>query len=409
MTENSIGPVKEDRSGRTAVAILGVVAVGIVGGLLGALLEGGFDSSSSARAAQPRGASTALTALAAPPAPRGALTPEAIYRRGAPAVVVITDTQTQTTPATPFTPPQQQSVGVLGSGFVIDRKGDILTNDHVVGGASNVRVGFSNGATYPAKVVGTDSSSDLAIVRVDAPTSALHPLSFDSSSAVQVGDPAYAIGNPFGLDRTLTAGVVSALSRDLQAPNGLTIPNAIQTDAAINHGNSGGPLLDRYGRVIGINDQIESGGVNGNVGVGFAVPSDAAKAVVPQLLAHGRAEHAWLGIQAETIDPAIAGVVRGVPAHGILVVGVVHGSPAARAGLVAGHRRVTVQGVGAIVGGDAIVSVDGRAIGSAGELADAIAARKPGDTVSLGLVRSGRKLTIRVTLGNAPAHVPGVG
>jgi S1-C subfamily serine protease len=402
-------PAREDRSAQRVVAVLGALLVGVVGGVAGAAIEGGFDSGPSARAATPPALGSRLAAAATPrsPAaligPAGALTPETIYRQDAPGVVVITDTQTQTASTFPFGS-QSQKVGVLGSGFVIDRKGDIVTNYHVVMGSSDVHVGFSNGTTFPGKVVGADPSTDLAVVRVNAPASALHPLAFDSSAAVQVGDPAYALGNPFGLDRTLTAGIVGAVGRDIQAPNGLTIPDAVQTDAAINHGNSGGPLLDRFGRVIGINDQIMSGGVNGNVGIGFAIGSDTAQEVVPQLLAHGKAEHAWLGIEAETLDPAIAATVAGLPARGVLVAGVVPGSPAARAGLVAGHRDVTVNGVGAVVGGDAIVSVAGKPVDSAGQLADAIAGHQPGQTVSLGVVHGGHRQTIRVTLGNAPAN-----
>jgi putative serine protease PepD len=217
----------------------------------------------------------AATAVPAAAAPRAAT----IYRRDAPGVVVITATETQHVAPTFFTPAQTEKVQSLGSGFVIDGKGDILTNDHVVAGASGIRVGFSGGSTYPATVVGADAGSDLAVVRVDAPASALHPLAFDGSSSVVPGDPVYAIGNPFGLDRTMTAGIVSATGRDIQAPDGLTIPNSIQTDAPINHGNSGGPLLDANGRVVGVNAQIEGGTVDANVGVGFAIPSDTARSV----------------------------------------------------------------------------------------------------------------------------------
>jgi S1-C subfamily serine protease len=409
--ENTPAPIREDHSGRRVMALLAMLLTGVVAGAVGAAVEGGLEGGPSASAAttpvarssrvQP---AAALRTAASPSTAAAALTPEAIYGRDAPAVVVITDTQTQSSPATPLTPPLRQRVGVLGSGFVIDVKGDIVTNYHVVKGATDVRIGFSNGTTFPGKVVGVDPSSDLAVVRVNAPAGALHPLTFDRSSGVRVGDPAYALGNPFGLDRTLTAGIVSAVGRNIQAPNGLTIPDAIQTDAAINHGNSGGPLLDRYGRVIGINDQIESGGVNGNVGIGFAIGSDTVREVVPQLLASGKAEHAWLGIEAETIDSTIAGAVAGLPARGVLVAGVVPRSPAAKAGLVAGHRSITVNGVGAVVGGDAIVSLDGKPVDSVGQLADAIALHQPGQTITLGVVRGGRHQTIPVTLGNAPAN-----
>lgn len=382
-----------------------VVAAALIGGLGGGAVEAGLGGSSS----KPSQAQTVSTRVvhAAPAAQRSAsaaLTAEAIYRRDAPGVVVITDTQTQRVPPTFFTPPSTQKVGVLGSGFVIDAKGDVVTNEHVVGGATNVRVGFSDGATYPATVVGVDSSTDLAVVHVDAPSVALHPLVLSDSARVQVGDPAYAIGNPFGLDRTFTAGVVSAVGRNIQAPNGLSIRNAIQTDAAINHGNSGGPLLDRFGRVIGVNDQIESGGtVDGNVGVGFAVSSDTARAIVPQLLANGHAQHAWLGVEVENISPGLRALIKEIPAHGVLVVGVRKGSPAAAAGLVAGRRPVTVAGESALVGGDAIVSVDGKTLTSSSQLIGIVAAHSPGDVLRLGVVRGGRERAVSVTLGNAPA------
>lgn len=210
--------------------------------------------------------------------------PEEIYRDNALGVVVITDNQAEQVPPTLFTPGGKQEVRALGSGFVIDPRGDIVTNDHVVQGATDIRVSFSGSASYPAKIVGSDPSSDLAVLRVDAPSSALHPLGFGDSSAVEVGDTVFAIGNPFGLERTMTAGIVSALGRGINAPNGMTIPNAIQTDAPINHGNSGGPLLDRFGRVIAVNSQIEGGTVDANVGIGFAIPSATARSVVDRLI-----------------------------------------------------------------------------------------------------------------------------
>jgi S1-C subfamily serine protease len=272
-----------------------------------------------------------------------------------------------------------------------------------VANATAVRVGFSNNATYPAKVLGGDPSTDVAVVRVDAPASALNALSFADSSRVQVGDPVYAIGNPFGLDRTLTNGIISANDRDIKAPNGLAIERALQTNAAINHGNSGGPLIDRFGRVIGINSQIESGGVNGNVGVGFAVPSDTARAVAAQLISTGRAQHAWLGVAVEDIDPTLARMIKGIPTHGVLIVDVRPGSPAAKAGLVAGHQTVAVGGEGAVVGGDAIVSLDGAPIDSSSRLIALLASKKPGDRVDLGVVRNGQMRTVSVTLGDAPS------
>ena len=387
----------------TKITIAIVAAATLVGALAGAvagfsLAGGSGNSSSPERAAAPPVTVPRAVSVAA----RDDLTPEELYRRDAPSVVLITATDTQVIPPTFFSPPTKQQVGVLGSGFVVDRRGDILTNDHVVQGASRIRVGFSSGASYPAKVIGADPSTDVAVVRVQAPADALHPLAFDDSDAISVGDPAYAIGNPFGLDRTMTAGIVSATGRDIQAPNGLTIANAIQTDAPINHGNSGGPLLDRFGRVIGINDQIEGGTVDANVGIGFAVPSDTARSVGEQLIRTGHAEHAWLGVQAETLDPTLAGVVRGLPERGVIVARVVANSPAAKAGLKAGSRQVTVDGETMLAGGDVIVSVDGRSVATSQRLGETVAAHRPGDRLELALIRNGARRTVTVTLGDVP-------
>src|SRR5215210_4515274 len=262
---------REDRMRRTlATAIVTALCGGLAGGLIALLVDNDSAASGSI------GASTQAAQVASG---RGTLTAAQTYRRDAPGVVVITATQTEKVPATAFGPAETQSVQSLGSGFVIDRRGDILTNDHVVAGTKGVRVGFSGGSSYPATIVGTDATTDLAVVRVDAPASALHPLAFDDSAGATVGDQVYAIGNPFGLDRTMTAGIVSATGRDIQAPNRLTIPNAIQTDAPINHGNSGGPLLDDRGRVLGVNYQIEGGTVDANVGIGFAIPANTAGSV----------------------------------------------------------------------------------------------------------------------------------
>src|ERR1043165_7669961 len=247
------------------------------------------------------------------------LTPAALYKHDAPGVTVITATTTKQVAGSFFTPPSTEKVQSLGSGFVIDGKGDVVTNDHVVAGASGIRVGFGSGSTYPAKVVGAAPGSDLAVVHVNAPSPALHPLAFDSSSAVVPGDPVYAIGNPFGLDRTMTAGIVSATGRDIQAPNGLTIPNSIQTDAPINHGNSGGPLLDAAGHVVGVNAQIEGGTGDANVGVGFAIPRETVRAVAPQLIATGKVETAYIGVQVETIPSGVSKLVRGIPPAGVTI------------------------------------------------------------------------------------------
>jgi putative serine protease PepD len=348
-----------------AVAAIAVVCGGVAGRLASTTARS--DDGGAVAAATP----TAATTGAMPD-------PAAVYRAVAPGVVTVTDATSAAGPAIPFLPQTKQKVQQLGSGFVLDKRGDIVTNDHVVAGATQIKVGFGGDRAYSATVVGADPSSDLAVLRVAAPSSLLHPLAFASSSGVQPGDPVYAIGNPFGLDRTMTAGIVSAVGRDIQAPDGLTIPQAIQTDTAINHGSSGGPLLDGSGHVIGVASQIQGGSVDGNVGVGFAVPGDTARSVAHQLIAHGSAAHAWLGVGVQA------------NARGVAIGQVTAGSPAARAGLEAGRR-------------DVIVAVDGRRIRTAAELADAVAAHKPGDRITLHVLRGTAARDVAVTLGDAPA------
>ena len=378
-----------------------LAAAALVGGVAGGAIDAYALNNDSD--ATPAATAPAPTEPVAAAQPGRAPTPEQVYRDDAPGVVVITDTQTQTVPPSLFGGPSSQQVRVLGSGFVLDTRGDIVTNDHVVDGATEVRVGFSGGATYPARVLGTDPSTDLALIRVDAPAAALHPLKLVDTPA-QVGDTVYAIGNPFGLERTMTAGIVSAVGRAIQAPNGLAIENAIQTDAAVNHGNSGGPLIDRAGDVIGVNSQIETGGTSqGNVGVGFAVPSATVRTVTAQLLSTGHAEHAYLGVEVETIDPVVASVARGVPERGVLVSRVTQGGPAAKAGIVGGSKELVVQGEQVVVGGDAIVAIDGKPIDSSDALAAAVAQHRPGDRVVLRVVRDGAARSVTVTVGSAPA------
>ncbi len=383
----------DDMSRTLPIALIALVIGAVAGGIAGAV-TGGNDSNAAARApAIPATAASSTT---------DTLTPAALYKRDAPGVAVITATETKKVAGSLFTPPQTEKVQSLGSGFAIDKLGDIVTNDHVVAGASGIRVGFGSGSTYPAKVVGADPGSDLAVVHVAAPSSALHPLSFDSSSGAVAGDPVYAIGNPFGLDRTMTAGIVSATGRDIQAPNGLTIPNAIQTDAPINHGNSGGPLLDAAGHVVGVNAQIEGGTVDANVGVGFAIPSDTVRTVAQQLISKGKVEHAYIGVQVETIPQGLSKLVKGVPSSGVTIAKITSGSPAAKAGLKAATHQVTADGETALLGGDSITAINGKPIREAQDLADAVAQLKPGDHVSLTVVHGGSTRTVSLALGTSP-------
>jgi len=254
-----------------------------------------------------------------------------------------------------------------------------------------------------AKILGKDESTDLALLKVDPAGMHLVPLQLGSSSAVQVGDPAVAIGNPFGLERTLTTGVISAVHRPIQAPNGFQIDDAIQTDAPINPGNSGGPLIDATGKVIGINSQIETGGSgNGSIGIGFAVPIDTAKKIIPELKKSGRVDRGYLGVSTTTIDKSLSGL--GLPVkQGALVQSVTPGSPADKAGLRPGDISASVNGNPIQLGGDIITEVDGKAVRSNDDLTAAIAGRKPGDKVTITFKHDGKDRTVIVTLSDRPA------
>ncbi len=243
----------------------------------------------------------------------------------------------------------------LGSGFVIDKAGHIVTNYHVVEGADELNVSFSGEEPVPATLVGSDPSTDLAVIKVDIPASGLTPLVLGDSDAVTVGDAVVAIGNPFGLDRTITAGIVSALQRNITAPNNFQIDHVIQTDAAINHGNSGGPLLDSRGEVIGVNAQIQGGSVDGNVGIGFAIPVNTVKAVASQLIESGKVEHPYMGVTLQEISEDLARNFRLPVDHGVLIGSVTEGTPAAAAGLEGGDTQVTLNGENYTLGGDIIV------------------------------------------------------
>ena len=276
-----------------------------------------------------------------------------------------------------------------GSGFVFDERGHIVTNQHVVAGASSISVRFANGVDRTAELVGTDASTDLAVIRVDAPASLLEPLRLADSSAVDVGDGVFALGSPFGLEGTLTSGIVSALQREITAPNNFTIRDTIQTDAPINHGNSGGPLLDDRGRVIGVNAQIESES-GGSDGVGFAIPSNTVRSIVRQLIATGEVRHAYLGVRMVQVE------------DGVAITEVVGGSPAARAGLQAATGSRVEEGREIPTGGDTVVEFGGQTVTSPTALQSAVDAKQPGETVSITVLRDGSRRTVEVTLGVRP-------
>jgi S1-C subfamily serine protease len=308
----------------------------------------------------------------------------------------------------PFGEPESEGGGVAtGSGFVIDSQGHILTNNHVVEGAEKITVKLGESdKNYTAEVVGADPASDLALLKVDAPAAELHPLTLGDSAKMEVGDPVVAIGNPFGLDRTVTSGIVSALQRQIQAPNGFSIDNVIQTDAAINPGNSGGPLINAEGEVIGINSQIETGGASsGNVGIGFAIPINTARAEIHQLETKGEVEHAWLGISGGSITPSLAKAINLPVSEGVIVQTVEKGGPADKAGIEGGNTSATIEGAEVSLGGDIITEIDGKKIAGMEELIEIVNQAKPGDSLELKVLRDGQTKTATVTLGVRPASV----
>ena len=331
-----------------------------------------------------------------------------IYRRDGRGVAFI-EAETPAEEPSPFNPFGRQGGGIAtGSGFLIDTEGHIITNNHVVEGAERVEVKLgSSDRTYSAKVVGTDPATDVALLEVDAPSDQLHPLALGDSSKVQVGEPVVAIGNPFGLDRTVTSGIVSALQRQIQAPNGFSISHVIQTDAAINPGNSGGPLIDSDGRVIGINSQIQTGGSNGNVGIGFAVPINTAREVVEQLEEHGKVQHAYLGIEGSSISTELARALQLPVKEGVLVNDVVKGGPADSAGVEGGSTSATIEGAEIRLGGDIITEIDGKRITGMDDLINVVNGAQPGETLELTLVRGDSTKKVTVTLGVRPSSVEG--
>ncbi|HEY7207710.1 MAG TPA: trypsin-like peptidase domain-containing protein [Gaiellaceae bacterium] len=333
-----------------------------------------------------------------------------IYERSAPGVVQVTSTSVVEQEPDPFLDPfggpTTQTQKALGSGFVIDKAGHIVTNDHVVQGARSVEVSFSNNDRLKARVVGADPSTDVAVLQVRAHSRALVPLQLGDSDAVQVGDPVFAIGNPLGEDRSITSGIVSALQRRIFAPDGYPIDHVIQTDAALNHGNSGGPLLDAAGQVIGVNSQIQSTGPDGgNIGIGFAIPIDTVKQIAAELIRNGKAEHAFLGIEAKPVTPTIARLFHLPVRHGLLVGHICAASGAKAAGLRGATQSVVVAGETWPLGGDILVDADGHAVGSLDRLRAIVAAKKPGDEIPLEVYRDTKKTTLDVKLGRQP-HSP---
>lgn len=332
-----------------------------------------------------------------------------IYKQDAPGVVTITSTTTSSTTGD-FSPGgQSQQQTSEGSGFVIDMQGRILTNAHVVEGATTVRVEFEDGVSAKATVLGRDELYDLAVIKVDVPASELHPLKLGSVDGVQVGDPVVAIGNPFGYAQTVTSGIVSAKGRILQSPegDGRIIPGAIQTDASINHGNSGGPLIDRHGDVIAINAQIADPsvtGTNANAGIGFAIPIDLAKRALVNLEQGKPASHPYLGIRVDELNSSLSAANSKLPSQGLLIAGVAKDSPAAKAGLAGGSSKLDVGGKSYCVGGDSITAINGHDVNTLEDLQAEISGYAAGDSIKLAVSGGdGANRTVTLVVGSMPA------
>ena len=329
-----------------------------------------------------------------------------VYRNSEGGVVQVATSGVVETDDPFFGVPQQEQRRGLGSGFVIDKSGHIVTNYHVIEGAQEVEVSFSNGEELDAEVVGSDSSTDIAVLKVSADSRALKPLMLGDSDQLEVGDEVVAIGNPLGYERTMTAGIVSALGRVIESPGefAYAIDEVIQTDAPINSGNSGGPLLDAGGRVIGVNTQIATGGAGGgNIGIGFAVPINTVKDVAAQLIDTGRAEHSYLGVEAQELDDETAETFNLDVTRGLLIARVTEGTAAAKAGLRGGTREVVVEGTTWVIGGDVIVKAEGTELRTVDQLRELIEEKDPGDELTLTISRDGQLRTVSVQLGRRPS------
>ncbi|MDQ7028829.1 MAG: trypsin-like peptidase domain-containing protein [Ardenticatenia bacterium] len=296
-----------------------------------------------------------------------------------------------------------------GSGFVIDKAGYIVTNNHVVEGATSIVVRFQDGTEVPAEVVGADQDSDLAVIQVDVDPDKLVPVELGDSTSLQVGDWVIAIGNPFGFEGSVTLGIVSAKGRAVRSPGQrpFSLPNLIQTDAAINPGNSGGPLVDMEGRVVGVNTLIFSQTPQANSGVGFAIPVETVKRVIPVLIEEGEFEHPFIGISGIELSPSFAEELGIDVDTGVLVIEVFEGSGADKAGLRAGTREATLpNGETVPVDGDIIVAIDGRDVRTFEDLVNYLDTLQVGDTITLTIVRDGETMDVEVTLGPRPDQIP---
>jgi S1-C subfamily serine protease len=326
-----------------------------------------------------------------------------IYKESSPGVVSI-KTKVSTGSTDTFGTTQEGEAS--GTGVVISDEGYIVTNAHVVeNNQSDPTVEFADNKTIGAKIVGRDTSSDIAILKVNPDDHKLSPLELGDSESLEVGSPVVAIGNPFGLNQTVTTGIVSALQRSITAPSNFTISNVIQTDAAINPGNSGGPLLDGNGKVIGINSQIATSGTSeGNVGIGFAVPINTVKKIIPQLEKNGKVDYAYLGVTTTTLTPDLASKINfGGNKDGALVQCIVKGGPAAKSGMSSGSDTATIDGQQVTIDGDLIVKIDSTEVNSSEDVQKAVLAKQTGDEIKVTVVRDGKDKELTAKLGSRPA------
>ena len=395
-----------DLRSRFAVFSAGVLAIVLILAIL--VVAGVLPVKTEKRVVQQTATGTVATALTN----GSGLTPAQIYQKYSAGVVEVVSTFPSINNGFGFFGQTSGSSQALGSGFVVSSDGYILTNAHVVQDngqtASSVTVVFKGSGTQTkrvkAKIAGIDATSDVALLKVDPnKTPTLDPLVLGDSSTALVGEAVVAIGNPLGYDFSLTSGIVSATNRNLQSPNGAVISNGIQTDAAINEGNSGGPLIDSAGKVIGINEQIASQS-GGNQGLGFAVPINTAINVMSQLRKTGKVTYAYLGVEGQTITSDIATALGLKQTEGVLIASVAANSPAAKAGIKGGKTQTTIQGQPFVTGGDVITAIDGKAVTSMEELAATISAHKPGDKVKITVVSGSSTREVTATLAARPAN-----
>jgi len=386
------GPTKPTawrRAGALALpAVVGAAAA--LGVLAGTGQLGGGDTTIIRESASglPASVTTAESdaAAAESPSPSKGLSVEQVVKRESPAVVLISN--------------ETAEGGSLGSGFLIDDKGHVITNAHVVDGATKTTVTFEDGTEASGTILGVDKSTDVAVVKVAKVPTGVRPVPLGNSGNLTVGQNVVAIGNPYGYSGTATTGIVSALKRAIQSPSGFTIQNAIQTDAAINQGNSGGPLFDSDGRVIGINSQIASEN-GGNVGIGFAVPIDTVRPIVDSIISGGKAQHAWIGIQGRDLTPGLAQKLGLTGKRGVVIASLDDRGPANDAGLKAAEKADAAVPTG----GDLIVAVNGTPVTDMADVAEAVASRKVGDTITVTVLRDGKSQTVTLTLKDRPADI----